>query len=138
MGCGARARLTVLLDTHVWFWWCASPWRLSDRAATAIDSAGTILVSAVSCWELGMLAAKGRIAFDRPIETWVRQALARPGLRALPLGPRAATLAGTLEPAEFHGDPADRMIYASARDEGAVLVTRDRLLRDFDPRGTLW
>ena len=38
----------------------------------------------------------------------------------------------------FPGDPADRMIYATARAEGADLVTRDRRLRDYDPRGTLW
>jgi PIN domain nuclease of toxin-antitoxin system len=138
VGGRGRVRLTVLLDTHAWLWWSASPERLSDQAAAAIDAAGTILVSTVSCWELGTLVAKRRLALDRPVETWIRQALARPGLQALPLGPRAATLAGSLDPGQFHGDPADRMIYASARIEGAGLVTRDRRLREFDPRGTVW
>jgi PIN domain nuclease of toxin-antitoxin system len=130
--------LTILLDTHAWLWWCASPQRLSDRAAATIESAETILVSSISCWELGTLVRKGRLKLDRPVDAWVRLALARPGLRALPLGPRAATLAGTLGGGEFYGDPADRMIYASARIEGADLVTRDRRLREYDPRGTIW
>ena len=130
--------MTVLLDTHAWLWWCTSPQQLSDRATAAIEAVETILVSSISCWELGMLVDKGRLAIDRSIEAWVRQALDRPGLQAVPLGPRAATLAGTLDRTEFHGDPADRMIYASARIEGSVLVTRDRRLRDYDPRGTLW
>ena len=130
--------MTVLLDTHAWIWWCTSPPQLSDRAAAAIEAAETILVSSISCWELGMLVDKGRLALDRSVEAWVRLALARPGLQAVPLCPRAATLAGTLDRTEFHGDPADRMIYASARIEGSVLVTRDRRMRDYDPRGTLW
>ena len=130
--------MTVLLDTHAWIWWCTSPPQLSDRAAAAIEAAETILVSSISCWELGMLVDKGRLALDRSVEAWVRLALARPGLQAVPLGPRAATLAGMLDRTEFHGDPADRMIYASARIEGSVLVTRDRRMRDYDPRGTLW
>ncbi|HET6832057.1 MAG TPA: type II toxin-antitoxin system VapC family toxin [Solirubrobacterales bacterium] len=130
--------MTVLLDTHAWLWWCASPERLSDRAATTIEGEETIFVSSISCWELGMLVSTGRLELDRPVDAWVRLALARPGLRALPPGPRAATLAGTLDSDEFHGDPADRLIYASARTEGAGLVTRDSRLRDFDPRGTVW
>lgn len=84
-----------------------------------------------------MLAAKDRIRLDRPVERWVRQALARPGLSAVSLTPQVATAAGLL-PGSFPGDPADRLIYATARAEGAELITRDRRLRDFDARGTRW
>lgn len=134
---GPAGRLTVLLDTHVWIWWAADPGRLSSRSAALIADAGTVLLASISCWEVAMLAAKGRIEFDRPVERWIRQALARPGLHSVPLSPAAATAAGLL-PGSFPGDPADRLIYATARAEGAELLTRDRRLRDFDPRGTGW
>lgn len=129
--------MTVLLDTHVWIWWVSDPDRLSGRTTEAIASAGTILVASISCWEVAMLVVKDRIRIDRTAERWIRQALARPGLQAVPLAPAVATAAGLLD-AAFPGDPADRMIYATARAEGAVLLTRDRRLRDFDPRATLW
>jgi PIN domain nuclease of toxin-antitoxin system len=130
-------RLTVLLDTHAWIWWAADPTRLSGRAAAAIAEAGTVLLASISCWEVAMLAAKDRIRLDRPVERWIRQALARPGLSSVPLTPPVATAAGLL-PGSFPGDPADRLIYATARAEGAELITRDGRLRDFDPRATRW
>lgn len=130
--------MIVLLDTHAWVWWVSDPGRLSARAAASIDAAGTILIAAISCWEVAMLVAKQRIRVDRPVDRWVREALARPGIEAVPLSPALATRAGMLDADGFPGDPADRMIYATARAHGAILVTRDRRLRDFDPRGTLW
>ena len=129
--------MTVLLDTHAWIWWVADPSRLSDRAAMAVAEAGTVLVASISCWEVTMLATKGRIRTDRPVERWIRQAPARPGLQAVPLLPAVATAAGMLADA-FGGDPADRLIYATARAAEAGLITRDRRLRGFDPRGTVW
>ena len=127
----------ILLDTHAWIWWVADSSRLSDRATGAIADATTILVASISCWEVAMLAAKRRIRLDRPVARWVRHALARPGLRAVPLTPAVATTAALLD-ASYLGDPADRMIYSTARAEGANLVTRDRRLREFDPRATIW
>jgi len=38
----------------------------------------------------------------------------------------------------FPGDPADRIIYATASVLGAPLVTRDAALRAFDPVRTRW
>jgi PIN domain nuclease of toxin-antitoxin system len=127
----------ILLDTHAWIWWVADSSRLSDRAAGAIADATTILVASISCWEVAKLAAKRRTRPDRPVERWVRHALARPGLRAVPLTPAVATTAALLD-ASYLGDPAARMIYSTARAEGANLVTRDRRLREFDPRATIW
>lgn len=85
-----------------------------------------------------MLAVRGRVSFDRDVSRWVRQALSRPGVEVLALAPRAAVAAALLEGEGFVGDPADRLIYATAREEGARLVTRDSRLRGFDPRGTIW
>ncbi len=85
-----------------------------------------------------MLVQKERIALDRPVRAWVRAALAREGILAMPMSPEVATTAGLLDPGQFPGDPADRMIYATARGSGASLITRDARLREYDPRGTLW
>lgn len=128
----------IVLDTHVWLWATANPERLSAPAKGAIDRADRVGVAAISCWEVAMLALRGRIALDREPERWVRQALSRPGIEAIPLMPHAAVAAALLDEQGFAGDPADRLIYATARDAGATLVTKDRRLRDFDTRATLW
>ena len=130
--------MSVLLDTHVWVWWAADARRLSDEAAAAIGAAESIGVSAISCWEVAMLVSKSRMRIDRPVEVWIRQALAQPGVDMLPLGPGEATAAGVLDAQAFPGDPADRMIYSTARSSGRKLITRDQAIREFDPRGTLW
>lgn len=128
----------VVLDTHAWLWWCDDPARLSVAAREAIGAAESIGVAAISCWEVAMLALGGRVTLDRDVSRWVQQALARPGVVALPISPKVALEAALLERAAFVADPADRLIYASARGAGARLVTRDARLREFDPRGTLW
>jgi PIN domain nuclease of toxin-antitoxin system len=127
----------IVLDTHVWIWLADDPRRLSPAAREAIDSVDAVGVSAISCWEVGMLALGGRLTLDREPSRWVRQALGRPGLVALPVEPKLALDAAMLERQRFVG-PADRLIYATARDAGASMVTRDARIRGFDPRGTLW
>ncbi len=134
----APAGAMVVLDTHAWIWLSSDPSKLSRTAAAAIDAAGTIGVPSISCWEVSMLAAAGRIELDQPVTEWVRLALAQPGILALPLTPPVAVAAGLLDRDAMPGDPADRMIYATARAAGAALLTRDAALRKFDPRGTLW
>jgi PIN domain nuclease of toxin-antitoxin system len=128
----------VVLDTHAWLWWADAPERLSTRARDAIQGSDAIGVCSISCWEAAMLALRGRVGFDRDVGDWIRQALAAPGVVALSLTPKTAVAAALLEQDGFVADPADRLIYATAREAGAPLVTRDERLRSFDPRGTLW
>ncbi len=128
----------IVLDTHVWLWWVAEPRRLSQGAREAIDSSERFGVATISCWEIAMLAEADRIELDRAVETWIEQALADPRTQSLPLTSAVAVRAALLGREGFDGDPADRIIYATARDLGAGLVTRDRALRAFDPRGTIW
>lgn len=127
----------VVLDTHVWIWWVDAPDRLSDVARTAIDEAGAVGVAAISAWEVAMLVVKRRIELNSPTRSWIRQALSQPGVVALPVGPEEAVDAALLDES-FPGDPADRLIYATARHRGAPMVTRDQRLLAFDPRGTAW
>lgn len=128
----------IVLDTHAWLWWVAEPQRLSRGAREAIDRTERFGIATISCWEVAMLAEAGRIELDRTIELWIEQALADPRAQSLPLTGSVAVRAALLGRAGFVGDPADRIIYTTARDAGAGLVTRDEALRAFDTRGTIW
>ncbi len=128
----------IVLDTHAWLWWVAEPHRLSQSAREAIDHADGLGIATISCWEVAMLAEAGRIELDRAVEMWVEQSLADVRTQPLPLTSAVAIRAALLGREGFGGDPADRIIYATARTAGARLVTRDRALRAFDPRGTVW
>ena len=94
-------------------------------------------MAAVSVWEVAMLVAKRRIEFDRPTLTWVRQALLLPRIELLALTPEVCIRAAELGPA-FPGDPADRMIVATAIEARAVLLTRDKRLRTSELVDTVW
>lgn len=128
----------IVLDTHAWIWWVGAPDRLSDTARRAIEDSASVGIASISCWEVGMLVLKGRIELDRPVERWVPEALAQPGVQVMELTPQAALAAALLEREGFAGDPVDRLLHATARDAGRRLVTADREIREFDPRGTLW
>ncbi|WP_437897281.1 type II toxin-antitoxin system VapC family toxin [Sorangium sp. So ce124] len=69
----------IVLETHAWFWLVASPDRLSEQAAVAVDGADRLGVSAMSCWEIAMLTEKGRVDLDRPAQRSLEDALARSG-----------------------------------------------------------
>lgn len=124
----SAADTPLLLDTHYWIWLQAGArHEFSQSILKAIDEAaanGNLLLSVMSVWEVGMLESKGRIELYAPCEEWVRKALAMPGLSLAPLTPEIA-VASTRLPEPFHGDPADRIIVATARVLGARLVTRD-------------
>ncbi len=125
----------ILLDTHAWIWSLTEPRRLSRAAARAIDRTDRIGIATMSVVELAELALRRRIELDAPVRTWVRDALARDRVEPLPLTAEIALDAAQLR---FDGDRADRIIYATARAEGAQLVTRDERLRAFDPELTVW
>ena len=127
----------IVLDTHAWIWWAASPARLSARARAAIEGAGAIGVSAISVWELAMLVAKERLELDRDVLAWARQALALPRVELLALTPEIAVASAGL-PAAFPGDPADRIIVSTARESGAAVVSKDARLRGLDAVKTVW
>lgn len=83
-----------------------------------------------------MLVAKGRLALDRDVAEWIAAALALPGMRLAHLEPSIAIDATRL-PGEIHGDPADRLIVATARHHAATLVTDDQQILAYSAFGHL-
>ena len=127
----------IVLDTHAWLWHVAAPERLSARARSAIEEGDQLGVCTISCWEVAMLERRGRIALDRDVRDWVGRALTVDRVVPLALSPEIGVDAALI-PEQFPGDPADRIIYATARLQGARLVTKDAALRRYDTRATVW
>jgi PIN domain nuclease of toxin-antitoxin system len=128
---------TVLLDSHVVHWWSAEPDRVSVAATSAIEGADELAVADVSWFELAWLARHERIVVTVPIAAWLGGLAGK--VRTIPITPAIATTAVGL-PTAFPGDPADRLIYATAIENGWRLITKDqRLRRHRHPRPvTLW
>ncbi len=121
----------ILLDTHVWVWWVAAAPELSHRHAQLLQEheATGIGVSIISCWEVATLIARRRLVVDRPALVWIEAALRCPGVMLVDLTPRIA-VESTHLPGEFHRDPADRMLVATANTLACPLVTQDeKILR---------
>ena len=119
----------VLLDTHVVHWWSAEPQRVSAPAREVLEDADELAVAAISWYELAWLARHDRIALNVPIRSWLQDLAAQ--LRTLGVTPAIADTAVALS-SPFPGDPADRLIYATAIEHGLKLVTKDRAIREHD------
>lgn len=121
-----------LLDTHVWLWWLFGQPDLAEDERAALDAlaaAGTPpALAAISLWEAQMLAAKGRIALDSPLTHWLPTAAAPETVSLLPIDVGVILALNSL-PKGFHGDPADRIIVATARAHGLTLATCDGNIR---------
>ena len=127
----------MVLDTHAWIWYAAKSDRLSKPATRACEKSDMLLVPAVSVWEVAMLVTKGRLGFDRDVERWIAEALSLPRVRLEPLTPRIS-IRSTRLPGGFHGDPADRIIVATALEHGVSVITRDKQLRAYPHLRTVW
>jgi PIN domain nuclease of toxin-antitoxin system len=119
----------ILLDSHAVHWWSAEPQRVSEPARAALEEADELVVAAISWYELAWLARHERITVSVPIRSWLQGLAAQ--LRTIGVTPAIADAAVAL-PASFPGDPADRLIYATAIEHGLGLVTKDRAIRDHD------
>ena len=118
-------------------WWSAEPHKISRAATAAISECDELAVSAISWFELAWLASHQRIVVAIPLLSWLETLAAE--VRTLPIAPAIANTAVAL-PTTFAGDPADRLIYATAIEHGLRLVTKDRKLRSHrhSRRLTLW
>jgi PIN domain nuclease of toxin-antitoxin system len=123
--------LNVLLDTHVWIWWLTPESPLTSREREALDRAaenGELHLAAISLWEAQALHARKRVELPVPFAEWISSAADSRMLTLLPLDTDVVTAEESL-PAAFHGDPADRLIVATARAHAMVLATHDSAIR---------
>lgn len=123
--------MIILLDTHIWVWWLTSDRRLSKTERSALDQGaerGELRLSGISLWEAQMLHAKKRLELPLPLAEWLELATDSRMLKILPLD-IGVILALDALPAGFHGDPADRVIVATARAHALPLATRDVAIR---------
>jgi len=122
----------IVLDTHALVWMDSGAASLGKRTIQLIDQAleeDALAVSAISFWEVGMLINKGRLSMDFPPDVWRKDLLSR-GLVELPVDGKAGIDAANLQ--NFHGDPADRIIVATAILSDASLVTADEKILKWD------
>jgi len=117
--------MKLLLDTHVLIWSQEAVASLGPKTQRLLtDDRHELVVSAVSTLEIARLVHLGRLTLKLPIESWTSQAIAALQARSLPVDDSVAREAYAL-PGEFHKDPADRLLVATARLERATLVTAD-------------
>jgi PIN domain nuclease of toxin-antitoxin system len=129
----------VILDTHIWVWLNVGSSELSKSSISKIEQAaisGQLYIPAIVVWEVATLAAKGRLTFSMPVRQWIDEALARQGVNLIPLLPSIAIESAEL-PGEFHADPADRLIVATARIKSLPLMTRDAKILQYSSRGNV-
>ncbi len=116
----------LLLDTHIWIRWQnpqPSSMALSKPLINLIETADSVAISAISCWELGQLVKRQRVQISLPLDEWVQAALE--DIQVLPID-RAIALKASQLP-EHHRDPADRIIIATALIYHASLISLDAI-----------
>lgn len=122
----------IVLDTHALLWMDRNDPSLGQQSRSLIVAAwrtSAVAVSAISFWEAAMLAQRGRISLPVTVETW-RTDLLQAGVQEIPLNGRIALMATSFQ--ELHRDPADRFIVATAMSHGALLVTADSKILEWN------
>ncbi|MEO6052292.1 MAG: type II toxin-antitoxin system VapC family toxin [Pyrinomonadaceae bacterium] len=116
----------IILDTHIWVWHVQGDKRLSRNRLELIreNELDEIGVCAISLWEVAKAVELKRLSFEIPIKDWFTIALSSPGIILLPLTPSIAVESTEL-PGNFHKDPFDQLIVATARILDVPLVTVD-------------
>ncbi len=132
--------MKYLLDTHTWIWWNMHPEKLSSKVQALLstpENCEEVLLSAISPWEFSKLLEKERIGISCSPEEWISEALTMPKLRLVPLTPTISYRSTSL-PQPFHDDSGDQIIVASAREENATILTKDKLIQQYKHVRTLW
>jgi len=132
--------MKYLLDTHTWVWWNMRPQNLSQKVKKLIENTDgyeELLLSAISPWEFSKLLEKGKIGISHNPGQWINEALDLPKLRIVPLTPIIA-YRSTVLPKPFHDDPADQIIVATAREEKATILTKDKRILKYQFVHSLW
>ena len=128
----------LLLDTCAFVYDALAPKQLSRRARRTIEDAaqkGVIAISDITLWEIAMLVAKGRLDPGTDTGEFLRIAISARAVTIMPITTEIAVRTAQLK---LHGDPADRLIAATAIEHRASLVTCDRALQRSREVNTVW
>jgi len=130
-----------MLDTHVLIWWVnGGQAQLSTVASAAIAtelSGGEIVISSISAWEIAMLVHRGRLALVMDVTAWLAVVAEVEAVKFIAVDNEIGVKSAEL-PGDFHKDPADRIIVATARKLGVPVVTTDEKIRTYPHIRTIW
>lgn len=129
----------IVLDTHTLIWAVEGDRELGAGASRLIERtarADQVAVSAITPWEIALLVERRRLRLGQEVGEWIAQALALPGVTLVPIEPAIAVHSVRL-PGNFHADPADRFIVATARHLKVPLLTADRKILAYSAAGHL-
>ena len=119
----------IVLDTHTWLWLVSEPKRVGPKVRNA--GVGSLVLSAISAWEVATKVAQGRLSLDRPTVDWIVAAHDDQEIRSEPVSLPIAIRAGGLGAEGFHGDQADRIIVATAMMLRCPLASKDVKIREW-------
>ncbi|MFC1616810.1 type II toxin-antitoxin system VapC family toxin [Candidatus Margulisiibacteriota bacterium] len=132
--------MKYLLDTHTWIWINLHPEKLTKKIRSLLINNSNyeeLLISAISIWEFCKLLEKKRLVISCDPEEWIHKALEIPKLRFVNITPLISYKSTSL-PRPFHEDPADQIIVATAREENATIITKDKLISEYEYVRSIW
>ena len=122
----------IIIDTHIWIWWVTNSPRLNKEHRIFLEKqkAGTIALNCISCWEVAKSVELGKLQFNISVEQWLNDAINLYNINLLPLD-IPVIIESTQLPGNFHKDPADQLIVATARTLDIPLLTEDSKILNY-------
>lgn len=127
----------IVLDTHVLIWFVQGNDRLGPIAVQLVRDAApkeAAIVSTITFWEIAMLSRRGRLGLRQSAEDWLDEFCVRSNSLVSEVSREIAITAGGLSE-DIHGDPADRIIIATAIHHGCPVLTADRAILGYAALG---
>jgi PIN domain nuclease of toxin-antitoxin system len=127
----------LLLDTCAFLWLVVDQKKLSENALKAIQKhQGALFVSAITALEIGLKRQRGRITLPLPVFEWYSDSMEFHGISELPVTGKIAIEAALLP--IHHTDPCDRIIIATAKENGMKIITSDSLFKLYKQADIIW
>ena len=124
----------ILLDTVTLIWFTLGDRRFGSQSLALLEGDNDFSISAISPWEAAMLVMRGRVDLGKDPRAWIEGILADARMNLVPISPEIAVAAGLL-PRTIHGDPADRLIMATAQKLACPILTPDEKLLAYAEEG---
>lgn len=131
--------MLTVCDTHMLIWWSVGSPKLSARARSTLEQAsarGELAIADITLWEVAMLTARGRLQLPVAVSAYLADVVAALRIRVLPITPAIAEAAQAGDIVQ--SDPADRLIVATARQMGAILLSADEQFRALPNVTVVW